>query len=494
MPLYGYLIQVNRSGNDGARYTLTKTICTIGRGSDCDVTIVAASLSPEHCRIVVNTQGEVFFTSSSPWAPALLNNEPVQNIDQLFHYDVFTVVGHSFRFETPSGQPLRNTGSQPPPLCIGMNRFVHVPPRLDFTKCITDFQEPAPRSGHRIVVTEDNIWSIGGYNSDLWDIENDDFTNYPLFRELWKFNFATRKWKKMTTLGHMPKELASHSAILLGQQLVVYGGTGIPFGVASSNEVYVCNLKTLRWSKLSTSGDVPLKTYGNSVMLFDEKLCVFGGTTGWQYNAEVHTLDLNTLEWEDLNNMGNNTKEPPGRYRQEVALHKNKLYIFGGGRADESYGFENLPAYDLLKLRWQEVKTTGDGKHGFPQPRKCHSCIQQDNELYMCGGYNGIEIFGDFWKFNLDEMKWTKLEATMPKPVYFHSTSLTKSGCMYIYGGVTHIDDIRTSHIYRVWLKIPKLSELSWQNITHTVADIENQDKSHLLQLGIPIQYLDRIN
>ena len=45
---------------------------------------------------------------------------------------------------------------------------------------------PEPRSGHRIVVTNGDLYSIGGYNPDFWEVPNDDGdTNYPLFREVY---------------------------------------------------------------------------------------------------------------------------------------------------------------------------------------------------------------------------------------------------------------------------------------------------------------------
>jgi len=43
---------------------------------------------------------------------------------------------------------------------------------------------PEPRSGHRIVVDQGNLYSIGGYNPDFSDRENDNDTYYPLFKVL----------------------------------------------------------------------------------------------------------------------------------------------------------------------------------------------------------------------------------------------------------------------------------------------------------------------
>ena len=45
---------------------------------------------------------------------------------------------------------------------------------------------------------------------------------------------------------------------------------------------------------------------------------VFGGTTGWEYNAEVHRLDIETYCWEKILPEGK-TKSPEGRYMTYTA-------------------------------------------------------------------------------------------------------------------------------------------------------------------------------
>ena len=44
--------------------------------------------------------------------------------------------------------------------------------------------------------------------------------------------------------------------------MLVYGGTGLPFGQSSSNSTHLCNLSTLEWLTLSTTGELPQPLYG----------------------------------------------------------------------------------------------------------------------------------------------------------------------------------------------------------------------------------------
>jgi hypothetical protein len=70
--------------------------------------------------------------------------------------------------------------------------------------------KPAPRSGHRIVADDSNLYSFGGYNP------HGAHPHLGLYRELWRFNLATRKWSLLKSGDSCPEETASHSMLVLG--------------------------------------------------------------------------------------------------------------------------------------------------------------------------------------------------------------------------------------------------------------------------------------
>ena len=98
-------------------------------------------------------------------------------------------------------------------LCLKMRQFVFlqgldvylvlVPPA---GHCI-----PPARSGHRCVADNTNLYVFGGYNPDFEEAGGSENEDYPLFRELWRFHFATATWQQVRTEGYMPTELASMS-------------------------------------------------------------------------------------------------------------------------------------------------------------------------------------------------------------------------------------------------------------------------------------------
>jgi hypothetical protein len=214
---------------------------------------------------------------------------------------------------------------------------------------------PKARSGHRIVCDDKNLYSFGGYNPFINndpDIRNDPvwFENRPLFKELWKYNFASKIWKRLSCNGTIPNELASSAVILKGRTMMIYGGTGYPFGTISSNQLHICNLREdYKMQLVDVKGSSPPKQYGQALVLDGPYLYTVGGTTGFDYTADVHRLDLRTGVWEEVYMCtGVPWEEPRGRYRHELAFDGIRIYLLGGGTAEEVYGFQVVSKLLLL--------------------------------------------------------------------------------------------------------------------------------------------------
>jgi hypothetical protein len=130
----------------------------------------------------------------------------------------------------------------------------------------------------------------------------------PLFRELWQLNLATKCWNKIQMQGDIPEQLASNAAILhpaFRGVMIVYGGTGSPFGVTTSNNVVACNLESGNFHRIQTVPEdgQPMSLYGQAVVVDDKgRLYTVGGTSGVNYFINVYSLDLTSKPpaWEKL--------------------------------------------------------------------------------------------------------------------------------------------------------------------------------------------------
>lgn len=91
-----------------------------------------------------------------------------------------------------------------------------------FDKGINSY--PRPRSGHRIVCNDSDLYCFGGFNPNVGSTSgrNAGRTLY-LFQELWKFDLFTKKWNLVyaPTIEGMPEELASNAVILKNNMLIV---------------------------------------------------------------------------------------------------------------------------------------------------------------------------------------------------------------------------------------------------------------------------------
>ncbi|KAG8177333.1 hypothetical protein JTE90_018356 [Oedothorax gibbosus] len=351
---------------------------------------------------------------------------------------------------------------------------------------------PKPRSGHRIIVKGGNVYAFGGYTPMTSDTE----VAHILFKELWKYNCASKTWQLLETTGKMPEQLASHCAVLVDNKMIVFGGTGIPFGETRSNSTYSCNLDTLEWEEIKTTGDPPTQQYGQGMLLDGKKMYVVGGTNGFSYTMQVHCLDLTTKVWTHLDTeMKKFDWTPDPRYRHEIALHNNKIFVFGGGTAHVSFDMVEIPVFCLESKTWTKITTTSTDPQNFPEPRRCHALVQIGSDAYLCGGFDGLRTFNCIWKFNLETHQWNCLDAKLPNPLYFHSAAVSEEGQMFVFGGVkSFLYNTRTNDLYSMWLKIPPLQDLCWQAALKYMPHISHMQSEKLYEAGVPFHLIKEVD
>ncbi|XP_005190212.1 kelch domain-containing protein 10 homolog isoform X2 [Musca domestica] len=373
---------------------------------------------------------------------------------------------------------------------------------------------PIARSGHRIIASESHLYSLGGYNPN----RTPNVTRFDacmLFQELWAFNFATGRWKLLLNAenSEMPRELASNALVIYNNVLISHGGTGYPFGETCSNDCYVYTTgENPKVMLLKVTGDLPTAQYGPGIVIHNDYLYTIGGTTGFDYSCDVYRLNLQTKVWENVYICRPEMRDDPeGRYRHEVVYDGHHIYVLGGGTSHTVYDLQRIPAFNLETNRWDHFDTLPDRTVainqdlGYPKARKCLSCVQHttsngDIEAFITGGLQGDfnTYFDDIWKLNLRTKQWYKIHtAVLPRPLYFHSAAHAGNGCMYIFGGIEYNevqrDMRRRNHLFKMWMTIPKLSDICWDAITYYNRNLHKFDRATLLNAGIPQRYVNRL-
>lgn len=221
------------------------------------------------------------------------------------------------------------------------------------------------------------------------------------------------------------------------------------------------------------------------------------------FRSNVYRLDLSSRIWECIYICNDILRDddPKGRYRHEVVHDGTHIYILGGGTRECTFDLESLPAFDLTLNKWTSIKTKPDPHSnrngGYPEPRKFHSCVQQNTddgiEVIIAGGFKtNVDLFDDIWKLNLRTYQWTRYAQTkLPHKLHFHDATIANNGCMYIFGGIS---GSRNNHLHKMWLRIPKLSDMCWEALQVYNPALNKIEKSTLLQVGVPQKYAAQVD
>ena len=54
---------------------------------------------------------------------------------------------------------------------------------------------------------------------------------------------------------------------------------------------------------------------------------------------------------------------------------------------------------------WYELNSHGP----VPCPRSLHACVAFENNIYIFGGYDGVNRKNDFYKYNVETNTWTQI-------------------------------------------------------------------------------------
>ncbi|XP_063238402.1 kelch domain-containing protein 10 [Bacillus rossius redtenbacheri] len=357
---------------------------------------------------------------------------------------------------------------------------------------------PMPRSGHRLVCDGSDLYLFGGFcprlspqHASQMDADPVWAESRPLFKELWRFNMAAREWRRLPCEASLPRELASSAACMRGGVVFLFGGSGFPFGSACSNRVFRYEARAGgEVRELQTSGARPRPMYGQAVLLVGPHLYAVGGTTGFEFSSDVHRLDLRAGRWEEVYvSTGAAPEEPSGRYRHELALHGERLFLIGGGTGDRACSLKSVHAFHLRERRWERLATHEDDAWGFPSSRRYHGFAQLGAGAYVVGGFDRGQILGDAWRLDLGSLRWSVLPScSLRQSVYFHATAVTPAGCLYSFGGVKALegDCTRSGGLCRAWLCVPSLEEMCREAVRHYARRCPLFSRDRLASCGLP--------
>ena len=132
------------------------------------------------------------------------------------------------------------------------------------------------------------------------------------------------------------------------------------------------------------------------------------------------------------------SEHPSKRWGHSVILYNKSMIIFGGHHLQRS--LSNIYAFDFTTLTWSKIEPFGNP----PPARDSHSAIIYNNiDMIIFGGNGSTGKLNDLWNFNLNEKKWTKInaEGTAPSVRDGHLSSLLYNKYMVIFAGLNDKDE-----------------------------------------------------
>jgi len=264
---------------------------------------------------------------------------------------------------------------------------------------------PEPRGGHTAtlvgpvesvdgeaigVAKAARIVVFGGHSGG-----GDGPTGYDYFNDVFVLDVDDNTWKKPRCRGTPPDPRYGHSASLVENRIVYFGGKGPK---THFRDLHALDISTMTWYQGPASCGAPIARHGHSSTLYDGRLFAFGGVCeNYLYFDGIQSLDLSSMAWKDLPTTG---PKPTARMGHSAILVDKHLLIFGGfalskeiEKATLNCGdmlaacyLNDIRVFDLESYTWSRLRT-----HGIPPPgRYGHSMVTSDDAIICFGGWAGI--------------------------------------------------------------------------------------------------------
>jgi N-acetylneuraminic acid mutarotase len=273
---------------------------------------------------------------------------------------------------------------------------------------------PSPRNSHTAVWTGSEMIVWGGFVPPF---------NY--FNTGGKYNPATDSWTATST-ANAPDARTGHTAVWTGTEMIVWGGAaGSPKSFTDSGGRY--NPATDSWIPTSITS-APSPRSSHTAVLTGTEMIVWGG---FDLSGDVNSggsYDPNTDSWTAISN----TNVPTARDTHTAVWTGSEMIIWGG---EDNSGnlLDTGGRYNPSTNSWTATSTTN-----APIGRLFHTAIWGGNEMIVWGGSNGgFTYYNTGGRYNSGTDTWTATSTTNATQRSFHTAVWTGNEMIVWAGGTS---------------------------------------------------------
>lgn len=240
--------------------------------------------------------------------------------------------------------------------------------------------------------------------------------------------------------------------------MLVFGGFSADKAVNRYlNDLWFYDVKSERWSQQAQAAGNPPEARGahaSALIYGSKKLAVFGGYGGSGFSrrdfADMHFLDLGTLEWEEIDEMHGEPPEARSGH-QLLSVEDKRLYVMGGWNSSRQ--FDDVHVFDLETRTWSQPPRASGPDYWGP-PRWNHSAVAvfavPHWKIFVFGGNSGDLVEGksptgeycsDMMVFECGNNEWVRPDVVgkVPEPRSDSPMAYSQSkGTMLLFGGWKH--------------------------------------------------------
>ncbi|TCD62232.1 hypothetical protein EIP91_007211 [Steccherinum ochraceum] len=211
----------------------------------------------------------------------------------------------------------------------------------------------------------------------------------PVYRnDIYILDTVTRRWQQPKFPKHvrLPPPRRAHTSVFFRNKVWIFGGGN---GTQALNDLWTLDVgavsvEKMRWEEVETKGKKPTARGYHTANLVGNVMVVMGGSDGRECFSDIWCLNLETFIWSQVR-----LDVSHRRLSHTATQVGSYLYIWGGH--DGTQYTSDLLLFNLVALAFESRTISGKP----PAPRGYHATIIADSRLFVVGGFNGNEVFED---------------------------------------------------------------------------------------------------